>query len=57
VELVKESPGTPDAPADSEAPPTPPGLSAPLRPWPGLDHLGAIQAAAQRMKLIESEIE
>jgi hypothetical protein len=32
-------------------------LSAPLRPWPGLDHLGAIQAAAQRMKLIESEIE
>ena len=42
VELVKESPGTPDAPADSEAPPTPPGLSAPLRPWPGLDHLGAI---------------
>ena len=43
-----ETPGTreaPGAPADSETPPAPPELSAPLRPWPGLDLLGAIQAS------------
>ncbi|MFN7897260.1 MAG: hypothetical protein ACK5Q6_14125 [Cyanobacteriota bacterium] len=42
-----ETPGTreaPGAPADSETPPAPPELSAPMRPWPGLDLLGAIQA-------------
>jgi hypothetical protein len=59
VELVRGSPGlpvasrppvppdTPDAPgapADSETPPAPPDLPAQQRPWPGLDHLGAIQA-------------
>ena len=38
------TPGAPGAPADSESPPAPPDLPAPQRPWPGLDHLGAIQA-------------
>jgi len=40
-------PATPGAsvdPADSETPPAPPDLPTPQRPWPGLDHLGAIQA-------------
>ena len=36
--------GVPGAPADTETPPAPPELSAPQRSWPGLDHLGAIQA-------------
>ena len=39
-----DTPGAPGAPADSETPPAPPDLPAPQRPWPGLDHLGAIQA-------------
>jgi len=34
----------PGAPADSEPPPAAPDLPVPQRPWPGLDHLGAIQA-------------
>jgi len=38
------APGAPRAPADSETPPAPPDLPARQRPWPGLDHLGAIQA-------------
>ncbi|MFO0138081.1 MAG: hypothetical protein ACK535_08700 [Cyanobacteriota bacterium] len=45
-------PNTPGAPADSETPPAAPELTARLhdcttarlRPWPGLDHLGAIPA-------------
>ena len=37
------TPGAPGAPADTETPPAPPELPAPQRPWPGLDHLGAIQ--------------
>ena len=39
-----DSPGAPGAPADSETPPAPPDLPVQQRPWPGLDHLGAIQA-------------
>jgi len=39
-----DTPGVPGAPADTETPPAPPELLSPLRPWPGLDHLGAIQA-------------
>ena len=39
-----DTPGAPCTHADSETPPVPPELPAPLRPWPGLDHLGAIQA-------------
>jgi hypothetical protein len=39
-----DTPGAPGAPADSETPPAPPDLPAQQRPWPGLDHLGAIQA-------------
>ena len=39
-----DTPGAPGAPADSETPPAPPDLPARQRPWPGLDHLGAIQA-------------
>ena len=38
------TPGAPGAPADTETPPAPPDLQEPQRPWPGLDHLGAIQA-------------
>ena len=38
------TPGAPGAPADSEPPSAPPELKAPQRSWPGLDHLGAIQA-------------
>ena len=47
------APGTPEtpgarealgAPADSETLPAPPELSAAMRPWPGLDLLGALQA-------------
>ncbi|MCX5953187.1 MAG: hypothetical protein NTZ40_06785 [Cyanobacteria bacterium] len=39
------TPDAPGAPADTESPPAPPELSTPQRPWPGLDHLGAIQAS------------
>ena len=39
-----DTPDAPGAPADTETPPAPPDLPAPQRPWPGLDHLGAIQA-------------
>ena len=39
-----DTPDAPGAPADSETPPAPPDLPAQQRPWPGLDHLGAIQA-------------
>ena len=35
---------TSGASAASETHPAPPELLAPQRPWPGLDHLGAIQA-------------
>ena len=38
--------GAPGAPADTETPPAPPELPAAHRPWPGLDHLGAIQVGA-----------
>ena len=38
------TPGAPGAPAISETPPAPPELIALQRAWPGLDHLGAIQA-------------
>jgi hypothetical protein len=45
LHLVPAStPGAPGAPADTETPPAPPELPAAHRPWPGLDHLGAIQA-------------
>ena len=40
--MPPDTPGA--AAADSETPPAPPELSAPMRPWPGLDLLGAIQA-------------
>jgi hypothetical protein len=39
-----DTPSAPGAPADTETPPAPPELPAQQRPWPGLDHLGAIQA-------------
>ena len=39
-----DTPGAPGAPADIEPPSAPPELKAPQRSWPGLDHLGAIQA-------------
>jgi hypothetical protein len=39
-----DTPDAPGAPADTETPPAPPDLSPPQRPWPGLDHLGALQA-------------
>jgi hypothetical protein len=39
-----DTPDAPGAPADSETPPAPPDFPAPQRPWPGLDHLRAIQA-------------
>ena len=42
--MLPATPGAPGAPADSETPSAPPDLSAPQRSWPGLDHLGAIQA-------------
>ncbi len=42
--MFPSTPGAPGTPDDSETPPAPPDLSAPLRPWPGLYHLGAIQA-------------
>ena len=42
--MPPDTPDAPGAPADSETPPAPPDLPAPQRPWPGLDHLGAIQA-------------
>ena len=38
------APGAPDAPGISEMPSAPPELPATQRSWPGLDHLGAIQA-------------
>ena len=38
-----DTPGASVAPADSETPPAPPDLPVKKRPWPGLDHLGAIQ--------------
>ena len=38
-------PDAPGPPADTETPPAPPELTAPQRPWPGLDYLGAIQAS------------
>ncbi len=38
------TPDAPGVPAESETPPAPPDLPAQQRPWPGLDHLGAIQA-------------
>jgi len=38
------APGAPGAPADSEPPSAPPELPITQRAWPGLDHLGAIQA-------------
>ena len=45
LHLVSSStPGAPGAPANSETPSAPPELRPPQRPWPGLDHLGAIQA-------------
>jgi len=40
-----DTPDAPGAPADTETPPAPPDLPAQQRPWPGLDHLGAIQAS------------
>ena len=42
--MPPDTPGAPGAPADSETPSAPPDLPPPQRPWPGLDHLGAIQA-------------
>ena len=42
--MPPDTPDAPGAPADSETPPAPPDLPAQQRPWPGLDHLGAIQA-------------
>jgi len=39
-----DTPGVPGAPADTETPQAPPDLPVKKRPWPGLDHLGAIQA-------------
>ena len=41
------TPGAPGAPADSEPPSAPPELPVPQRPWPSLDHLGAIQAGGR----------
>jgi hypothetical protein len=38
------TPGAPGASADTETPPAPPESPAAHRPWPGLDHLGVIQA-------------
>ena len=38
------TPGAAGAPADSETPSAPPELTGAQRSWPGLDHLGAIQA-------------
>ena len=38
------TPEAPGAPADSEPPSAPPELPSTQRAWPGLDHLGAIQA-------------
>ena len=42
--MPPDTPGALGAPADTETPPAPPDLHPPQRPWPGLDHLGAIQA-------------
>ena len=39
-----DNPDAPGAPADTETAPAPPELTEPQRPWPGLDHIGAIQA-------------
>ena len=42
--MPPDTPDAPGAPADSETLPAPPDLPAQQRPWPGLDHLCAIQA-------------